>query len=251
MTPELILLAVSFFAVAALYSTVGHAGASGYLAVMALTGVSAASMRPTALTLNVIVALITVYRFGKARHFSWNGLYPFLIGSVPFAAAGGAWQWQLEQSYFALVGVVLLSSALVLLWRAYGGGLRRDDGDVEVKPLPAIGIGAVIGLLSGLTGTGGGIFLSPVILFLGWAGPKRTAGISAPFILVNSAVALAAGAFSAQALPAELPLLAAAVMAGAVLGTWLGLTRLPYRALIAALALVMLLAAGKLLLTGY
>jgi uncharacterized protein len=251
MADPLLFLAVAFFGVAALYTTVGHAGASGYLAMMALAGVAPVSMRPTALTLNVVVAIITVYRFGKARHFFWKGLYPFLIGSVPFAAFGGAWQWRLDWHYYALVGTVLLLSAVVLLWRAHGTGLRRDDGTVDVRPLPAVGIGALIGLLSGLTGTGGGIFLSPVLLFLGWAGPKSTAGISAPFILVNSTVALAAGSFNAQALPSDLPILIAAVIAGALLGTWLGLNKLPYKALITALALVMGLAAGKLLFAAY
>ena len=249
MTDSLLLLAISFFAVATLYTTVGHAGASGYLAMMALAGVAPATMRPTALALNILVALITVYRFRRARFFSWRGLWPFLLGSVPFAAFGGAWKLE-RGTYYAIVGAVLLASALVLLWRAYSASLRRHEGAADVRPVPAVAIGAGIGLLSGLTGTGGGIFLSPVILLLGWAGPKTTAGIAAPFILVNSAVALTAGgALSAQSLPAELPVLAAVVVAGAVLGTWLGLSKLPYRGLLTALALVMGLAAAKLLLS--
>jgi uncharacterized membrane protein YfcA len=120
-----------------------------------------------------------------------------------------------------------------------------------VVPLgPAVAIGAVIGLLSGLTGTGGGIFLSPVVLLAGWAGPRHTGGISAPFILVNSAIALAAGTATWATLPAELPWLAAAVLGGAVAGTWLGLRRLSTRWLMMALALVLSIAAAKLFLTA-
>ena len=247
MTPtELIVLAAAFFVVATLYTTVGHAGASGYLAMMALVGVAPEVMRPTALTLNILVAVITVYRFRRARYFSWPALWPFLLGSVPFAAFGGALHLA-PGSYYLAVGLVLLTSAALLVWRVYGTGFRRDDEGLSVKKVAAIPIGAVIGMLSGLTGTGGGIFLSPLILLLGWAGPKTTAGTSAPFILVNSIVALAAGSFSAATFPAGLPWLAAAAVSGALLGTWLGLSQLKQRGLIMTLAMVMLLASVKLL----
>jgi uncharacterized membrane protein YfcA len=125
-----------------------------------------------------------------------------------------------------------------------------EEGVVRVRKLPAILIGCVIGFLSGLIGVGGGIFLSPILLILGWAGPKTTAGISAPFILVNSAVALVAGSLTTQKLPGELPLLAAAALGGALLGTWLGLQRLRQKGLLVTLAVVMSLAGGKLLLTA-
>ena len=246
---EVTVLALAFFVVATLYTTVGHAGASGYLATMALVGVAPEVMRPTALTLNILVAIITVYRFRRARFFSWNALWPFLLGSVPLAAFGGALRLAPGTYYFA-VGLVLLASAVLLVWRVYGTGFRRDDEGVSIKKAYAVPIGAVIGLLSGITGTGGGIFLSPLLLLLGWAGPKTTAGISAPFILVNSAVALAAGSASAGSLPPELPWLAVAVVAGALLGTWLGLSKLAQRGLITTLAVVMLIAAGKLLGTA-
>jgi uncharacterized membrane protein YfcA len=115
---------------------------------------------------------------------------------------------------------------------------------------PAGGCGAVIGLLSGLTGTGGGIVLSPIGLLAGWAGPRHTGGISAPFILANSTMALAAGTATWAALPAELPWLVVAVMAGAVTGTWLGLRRLSTRWLLALMAIVLAIAAAKLILTA-
>lgn len=243
---EVAILASAFFVVAVLYTSVGHAGASGYLATMALVGVAPEVMRPTALTLNILVAAITVYRFRRARFFNWQGLWPFLLGSVPLAALGGAMRLA-PGTYYAAVGGVLLVSAVLLVWRVYGSGYRRDEEGVHVRRPLAVLVGAGIGLLSGLTGTGGGIFLSPVMLLAGWAGPKTTAGIAAPFILVNSAVALAAGTSSVGALPAALPLLAAAAMGGALVGTWFGLTKFGQRGLTLALAGVMTVAAGKLL----
>jgi uncharacterized membrane protein YfcA len=125
-----------------------------------------------------------------------------------------------------------------------------QEGVTHVRKIPAVLIGCAIGFLSGLIGVGGGIFLSPLLLILGWAGPKTTAGISAPFILVNSAAALVAGSLTVQKLPGELPLLAGAALGGAFLGTWLGLQRLKQRGLLVMLAVVMSLAGAKLLLTA-
>lgn len=246
---EAAILCASFFAVATLYTTVGHAGASGYLAMMALAGLAPATMRPTALLLNVLVAALTVYRFRKARYFSWPGLWPFLLGSVPLAAVGGALSLS-RGGYYAAVGVVLLLSALYLAWRALGSRTAMEEGVVRVRRLPAVFIGALIGLIAGLTGTGGGIFLSPTLLMLGWAAPKTTAGIAAPFIFLNSTVALVAGSLTAQSLPHELPLLAAAALAGAFVGTWLGLERLNQKGLLMTLAIVMSLAGMKLLVSA-
>ncbi len=239
-------LCVAFFVVATLYSTVGHAGASGYLAIMALASVAPEVMRPTALALNILVATVTVYRFHRARFVFWSNLWPFLLGSVPLAAVGGSISLP-RSGYYALVGAVLLSSAAYLAWRAFSRKLPTPERELKVKRLPAVLIGAGIGLLSGLTGVGGGIFLSPLLLIFNWAAPRTTAGISAPFILVNSCVALAAGALSVQRIPAELPWLAAAALAGAVVGTWLGLQKLDQKGLLLVLAVVMTLAGTKLL----
>lgn len=243
----LVFLVLGFFAVASLYSSVGHAGASGYLALMVLVSVAPETMRPTALLLNILVASLTVLRFYRAGRLHWNGLWPFLLGSVPLAAVGGALRMP-HAAYYALVGLVLLLAAGALLWRAHGEAKLADEPPVRIHRLGASLMGALIGLLSGLTGTGGGIFLSPLVLFLGWAGPRATAGIAAPFILVNSAVALLAGSLSVQVLPPELPLLALAVLAGALIGTWLVLKRLSRPALLVALALVEMLASSKLFL---
>lgn len=244
-----LLLAAAFFIVATLYTTVGHAGASGYLAMMALVGLAPEVMRPTALLLNIVVAAFTVYRFRQARYFSWEGLWPFLVGSVPFAALGGI-QSLSRGTYYVAMGVVLLLAAAYLVWRAFGSRPLMEERVVRVKKVPAVFMGAVLGFLSGLIGVGGGIFLSPILLILGWAGAKTTAGISAPFILVNSAVALVAGTLTVQKLPVELPFLALAALAGAFLGTWLGLERFRQKGLLATLATVMTLAGAKLLLTA-
>lgn len=246
---QVAILCASFFVVATLYTTVGHAGASGYLAMMALFGLAPEVMRPAALTLNILVAAFTVYRFRRARHFHWAGLWPFLLGSVPFAAVGGV-QSLSRGAYYGAMGVVLLLAAIYLVWRALGLRAILEEGVVRVRMIPAVFMGCVIGFISGLVGVGGGIFLSPTLLVLGWAGPKTTAGISAPFILVNSAVALLAGSLTVQTLPSELPLLAAGALAGAFLGTWLGLERLNQKALLLTLALVMSAAGLKLILTA-
>jgi uncharacterized membrane protein YfcA len=246
---ELAILCALFFVVATLYTTVGHAGASGYLATMALVGLPPEVMRPTALTLNILVATFTVYRFRRARFFHWSGLWPFLVGSVPFAAMGGI-QSLSRGSYYVATGVVLLFAALYLSWRALASRVPMEEHVVRVWKLPAVFMGCAIGFISGLIGVGGGIFLSPILLMLNWAGPKTTAGISAPFILVNSAVALVAGSLTVQALPRELPLLAAAAMLGAFLGTWLGLERLRQKGLLLTLAVVMTLAGAKLIFTA-
>ncbi len=246
---DVVILAASFFVVATLFTTVGHAGASGYLAMMALVGLAPEIMRPTALALNILVAALTVYRFRQARHVHWSGLWPFLLGSVPFAAVGGI-QSLSRGTYYVAMGLVLLIAASYLVWRAFGARAMIKEGVVRVRKIPAVFIGCVIGFVSGLIGVGGGIFLSPILLTLGWAGPKTTAGISAPFILVNSAVALIAGSLTVQTLPGELPLLAAAALGGAFLGTWLGLQKLNQKALVVTLAVVMSLAGTKLVLTA-
>jgi uncharacterized membrane protein YfcA len=245
---ELVLLVAAFFCVAALYSSVGHAGASGYLAMMALLGVAPATMRPTALALNLIVATLATYRFWRAGWTSWSALWPFVLASVPCAYVGGRMQLPVS-GYRALVGIVLLGSAAVLAWRARGGGAALAERQAMVPPAAALGAGGVIGLLSGLTGTGGGIFLSPLLLFAGWAGPRGAAGLAAPFIWANSLAGLAGVQWASGSLPPYLPWLVAAVLAGGWLGTLLGLTRLPPRILLAMLSVVLVVAGLKLLLT--
>jgi uncharacterized protein len=250
MTAEAMILAAAFFCLAALYSSVGHAGASGYLATMALLGVAPATMRPTALALNLIVATLATYRFWRAGWTRWEQLLPFAIASVPLAYLGGRTHVPVT-GYRALVGIVLLCSAALLVWRARGGASLPAERPLQIPLAAAVGSGAAIGLLSGLTGTGGGIFLSPLLLFAGWAGPRGAAGLAAPFICLNSLAGLIGVQWTANSLPAAMPLLGASVLAGGWLGTALGLQRLPTRGLLWALAAVLTVAGGKLLLPAH
>jgi hypothetical protein len=244
---ELLFESAAFFGIAALYSAVGQAGASGYLAVMALGTMAPEVMRPTALTLNVLVASVTVVQFHRRRHLSWAGLWPLLAGSLPCAAVGGALSLP-RSSYYVAVGLLLIASALLLLWRSFSVFAASEERAAGVKWMPALLIGAAVGLVSGLTGIGGGIFLSPALLALNWAGPRSAAGISAPFNLANSLIALGAGTFSAYSLPEELPVFAVCSVAGAFVGAWAGLDKLNQKALLVLLSLIVGFAGIRLLI---
>lgn len=234
-------LAACMMAGAMLYSSVGHAGASAYIALMALFGVPAAEMRPTALVLNIIVASFASVRFARAGLFRWRTLWPFMLGALPFAFVGGS--IQLPGAYYRpLVGAVLFVSALRLL----GGSDRGAAGEWRDPPvLAAVLCGTVIGLLAGLTGTGGGIFLSPLLIFMAWSAPKSASGVAAVFILCNSAAGLLGNLTQLQALPATLPLYAVAVLAGGLAGTTLGI-RLAAPLILRMLGVVLLVASAKL-----
>lgn len=237
-----LLLAICMAIGAALYSSVGHGGASAYLALMALFGVPAATMKPTALVLNLIVASLGSVRYLRAGQFRWRTLWPFLLGALPFAFLGGAIVLP-GDIYKPLVGAVLLLSAVRLLWPREIRALREThDPPIWL----AILLGALIGLLSGLTGTGGGIFLSPLLLFMAWSAPKPTSGVASLFILANSAAGLLGNLSSVQQLPAELPLFAGAVLLGALVGTTLGI-RLQAPIILKSLGLVLIVAGVKLL----
>lgn len=151
---------------------------------MALFGVAPEVMKPTALTLNIAVALVTTVRFHRAGHFSWSLSWPFIVSSVPLAFIGGAVTLS-GAVYRILVGLILLFAAYRLFWYS-----DREQIVVPSPRIAALGSGAAIGFISGLTGVGGGIFLSPLLLFMGWASFKETAGTSAVFILLNSTAGL-------------------------------------------------------------
>jgi uncharacterized protein len=244
-----VLLTVLIFAAAVLYSSVGHAGASGYLAAMALVGVAPDVMKPTALALNILVASIATVRFYRAGYFYWAAFWPFVIGSVPLAFVGGAITLP-GYLYKPAVGLVLLYAAYRLVWSTVKGpdqsALLKG---IDIPTLPAVASGGVIGLLSGLTGTGGGIFLSPLMLFTGWAGTRPTSGASAAFILANSVAGLAGNVASVQDLPDALPVWALAAGAGALIGTQLGTRHLANKGIRRALAAVLIVAGLKLMLT--
>ncbi len=230
---------------AALYSSVGHGGASAYLAIMALFAVAPETMRPTALALNLVVATFAAIRFAVNGQTNWRLLAAFSVAAVPAAFLGGG--IDLEPAiYRPLVGVVLLLAAVRLFWQPERLAAREVHQPSLALTLPA---GASLGLLAGLTGTGGGIFLSPLIILFGWENARKTAGVAAAFIVLNSAAGLLGNLASVQRLPAELPILAGAVFAGALLGSWLGVSRLPHHRLLQGLALVLVIAGLKLLLT--
>ncbi len=244
-TQTLILIALLMSLAAALYTSVGHAGASGYLAIMALFAVAPATMRPTALVLNIIVASLTTLRFGRAGQINWRLLAFFAAGAVPAAFVAGGITLP-ANVYRIVVGLVLWMAAVRLLWPR-----QSVATDTPVPPHPAVALvaGAGIGALSGLTGTGGGIFLSPLILLFGWETVRRTSGTSAGFILCVSIAGLAGNLASVGHLPPELPWFIAAVVAGALVGTQLGVARLPAPRLLQALGVVLIIAGAKLILS--
>ncbi|MDX1661362.1 MAG: sulfite exporter TauE/SafE family protein [Gemmatimonadota bacterium] len=237
-------LAAALLVVAALYSTVGHGGASGYLAAMALFGLAPETMRPTALVLNVFVASLAVYHFGREGWFSWRLLWPFAVVSIPAAALGGAISLP-EPVYRRVVGAILLWAA----WHLFRMAGRAHDPGVRPPSLPvALGVGVLLGLLAGLTGVGGGIFLSPLLLAAGWAGAKETAAVSAGFILVNSAAGLAGLGAAGGAIPDGIGGWVVAAAAGGFSGSRLGARRLEGEAIRRLLALVLVVAGVKFLL---
>lgn len=239
------LLALLMFLAALLYASVGHAGASGYLAAMALFGLAPLVMKPSALLLNVIVASIASVKYLRAGCFSPGLFWPLALAAVPMAYLGGLVTLP-PAAYKPMLGVVLLYSA----WRF----LARPVTDPQEPRPPALPwlllAGAGIGLLSGLTGVGGGIFLSPLALFLGWGRVREVSGVAALFILVNSLAGLA-GFFTRHGLtlPEGFPLWAVAVVAGGWLGAELGSRRLPVGVLQKVLAAVLVVAGGKMLMT--
>jgi len=237
-----LLLALAIFVGAALYSSVGHGGASAYIALMALFGVPGGVMRPTALVLNVLVSGLGSVRYIRAGQFRWRTLWPFLLGAMPMAFVGGGITLP-AQVYRPLLGVILWLSAARLLWPRELKAVR-DWHDPAIPA--AIAAGAGIGLLSGLTGTGGGIFLSPLLLFLAWSEPKAASGVVAVFIFANSVAGLAGNYAALQQLPPALPLFAVAALAGGLIGTTLGI-RLPVRLVLRSLALVLVVAGAKLI----
>jgi uncharacterized membrane protein YfcA len=230
---------------AALYSSVGHGGASAYIAAMALFSVAPETMRPTALALNLLDAGFGTWRFARGGLTNWKLVLAFALTATPAAFIGGG--IHLPAAYYKpLVGILLWASAARLLWQP----TQLADRAVMQPPLwLTLPAGAVLGLLAGLTGTGGGIFLSPLIILNAWEEPRHTSGVVAAFILLNSIAGLAGNVASIGSLPRELPLFLVAVGAGAMIGTWLGVERLPRPWLLRTLGAVLLVAGSKLLFT--
>lgn len=232
---------LAIFIVAVMYSSVGHGGASGYLAVMAFLSVAPEVTRPTALVLNLFVASIGAYQFYRAGYFSWRIFLPFAITSIPFAFIGGMITLP-TNVYKLLLGIVLILAALRLAWKFVP--------DAEIKE-PAIWIcliiGALIGLLSGLVGVGGGIFLTPVLLLMNWSETKTAAGVSALFILVNSISGLLGNMAQIEKLPPTVWFWIGAAVVGGLVGSTLGSKKFDSLMLRRVLALVLAFAGFKLI----
>jgi uncharacterized membrane protein YfcA len=238
------LLTALILALSMLYASVGQAGGSGYLAAMALLGVAPAVMKPTALVLNILVAIISTMKFARAGYVSWATLWPFVVTSVPAAFIGGSLSL-LGSVYNIAVGVVLLFAAY-RLWL-----LSRASTSALPKPPPlsiALLLGVGIGLLSGFTGIGGGIVFSPLLLSMGWAGTRDTLGLSAAITLSNSAAGLLGHLSSVMALPSPIPLWAAAAMIGGWVGADYGSRRFSSVTLQRLLAVILTMAGLKLMM---
>jgi uncharacterized membrane protein YfcA len=237
-----LLLFVAFAAI--LYSSVGHGGASGYLAAMVLFGLEPAMMKPAALTMNIFVTVLVLWRISGAGLFNWRLFMPFALASVPMAFIGGAYTIN-STAYKVLVGLALLLAMWRLLWEG-------DDSDRIRAPVlwVALPIGALLGLVSGLTGVGGGIFLSPLLLLFHWTSMRGSVAIAAAFILLNSIAGLAGYASTATQWPAGIPVLVAAAVVGGLMGSELGARRLAPIHLRKVLAVVLAVAGTKMIATA-
>lgn len=246
MSFEDLFLAALILIAALLYSAVGHAGASGYLAAMALMGISPVEMKTTALTLNILVAVIATAKYYRVGAFSWHLFWPFALASIPFAYLGGGLTLP-SHIYKPFVGVVLIYAA----WHSFRSAHQPAQA---AKGRPHLSwlllAGAALGFLSGLTGVGGGIFLSPLLLFLRLAEVKVISGIAAAFILVNSIAGLLGVISSATVLPAALPYWAVAAVVGGYVGAEYGSKRLGNPAIQKLLAVVLVVAGAKMIATA-
>jgi len=236
---------LSLIAIAAiLYSSVGHGGASGYLAAMALFGMEPAMMKPAALTMNIFVTVLVLARMSGAGLFNWRLFLPFAVASIPMAFVGGAYTIH-SAAYRVLVGLSLLLAMWRLLWDAEDSARIRAPGLLVALP-----VGGLLGLVSGLTGVGGGIFLSPLLLLFHWTNMRGSVAIAAAFILVNSIAGLAGYATTAAEWPDGIPLLVCTAVCGALVGSELGLRRFAPQQLRRVLAVVLAIAGAKLIVTA-
>ena len=243
---QLVVLLTAVLGVAFLYSSVGHGGATGYLAVMSLLGVSSSFARPGALWLNVCVAGIAFWRFNRAGHFEWRVFLPLACASIPMAWLGSRLHFEARVGAIVL-GVSLAAAGWVLGW----GQQPKPGAQPRMAALPLVVLaGAGLGFLAGLTGIGGGVFLTPLLIFLNWTQPKTAGGISALFIVANSISGLAGLGKRACIAQPEFFVAIALGVTGALLGTHLGVNRWRTQGFRRALAVVLWIAATKLLITG-
>ena len=240
---ESIFLPLLLFLIAMLYSSVGHAGASGYLAVMAIIGIQPEIMRPSALALNILVATIATYKFYRVGSFSWGLFLPLIITSNPMAYLGGRLMLP-EEFYKPVVGIILLFAA----WRLFQTGKNGSDYEVRTPSMLLLLLfGGVLGFLSGLTGVGGGIFLSPLLLVFRWAPLKVISGIAAAFILVNSIAGILGVISIEKSMQPSLLFWALAVILGGMIGSEYGSKHLTNKTISILLSLILLIGGIKML----
>jgi uncharacterized membrane protein YfcA len=245
MDNTLIIIAfLSFSVVAFLYASVGHGGASGYLAIMSLLSFPISSIKPISLTLNIIVSLIGAYNYIKAGYFDKRVFLAFAVTSIPLAFIGG--MITLDPYWFKIfTGCFLVISALLLLAKSY---FVTTENSKNVNIPVALVIGAMIGLLSGLLGVGGGIFLSPIIILLGWTTVRNASGISALFILCNSILGLAGHYVAFKGIHATILYWVVAVGIGGYAGAYYGSKKFNNSMIIIFLFVVLLSAGLKFIL---
>lgn len=228
--------------IAFLYASVGHGGASGYLAAMSLLGFTNDVMRPTALVLNLFVSAVAFIQFARAGHFQWRVFWPFAVASVPFAWLGG--KVALDPTLYKQILAICLLAAVARLFGLFGTGKE----DTRFPPLLlAMAIGAALGLLSGMIGIGGGVLLSPLLLICGWSTVKESAGVSAAFIFVNSVAGLLALGSAAMVMTIDHAIWLVAAFAGGLLGAYIGAKHYSALRLKQVLGAVLLMASVKLL----
>lgn len=232
------------FLIAFLYASVGHGGASGYLALMAIYGIAPEVMKPTALLLNLFVSLTAFIQFYRGKHFIFKIFLPLALASVPLAFIGGSIALD-AVIYKKILGVLLLIPVVRFLFFANTPADKLKQPNIALS----VFIGAAIGFLSGLIGIGGGIILSPILLFLKWTDQKQTAAISALFIFVNSLSGLAGQITKGIQFNSNMVWYVAIAFVGGLLGAYFGALRFKQTILKNVLAVVLLLAAYKLLFT--
>lgn len=238
-----ILFCLLMVVMAFLYSSVGHGGASGYLAVMSLFSLPISIMKPSALLLNLFVSGISFFFYYQKEHFKSKLFYPFAITSVPAAFIGG--MIPLENSFYKIVLAVIL---IFVAFRLFGFFTNKEKEITTINNWAALAIGFGIGLFSGMLGIGGGVILSPIILLLGWATIKETAAISSLFIFVNSMAGLLGYFISGKSIPVDSFYLVPLTVFGGILGSYLGSRYFSNSVLKYVLASVILIASIKLII---
>ena len=232
------------FCVAALYSSVGHGGASGYLALMAAYGFSPLITKPSALLLNIIVSLIAFILFFRQKFFRWSIFIPLALASVPAAFAGGA--CTIDTMLYKKILALLLLFPII---RFTGIIPERDAATRQAPVYLLLILGALIGFLSGLIGIGGGIILAPMLLLFRWADLKETAALSALFIFVNSISGMIPQFIHGIQYTSDIYLFAGVAALGGIAGAFFGSKKLNVIWLKRVLALVLVVASVKLFFT--